>query len=173
MKSVAISLALGLAAGAASLAVAQDRSPASQGPFPDRGRNAWTQDDRAALVDGRIAGLKAALKLTAEQGKLWPPVEQTLRDNAKQRAEAWTARRERWASMRADRAAGTPRDARDIPAEIRARADNLTKRADSMRKLADASTPLYAALDDGQKRRLGALMRMAGPGGFRGMHGHR
>lgn len=168
MKSVAISLALGLAAGAASLAVAQDRSPASQGTFPDRGRSAWTQDDRAALMDGRIAGLRAALKLSPEQEKLWPPVEQVLRENAKQRADAWTARRERWSAMRGDRAAGTPRETRDIPAEIRARADGLTKRADSMRKLADASTPLYAALDDGQKRRLGALMRMAGSGGMRG-----
>lgn len=169
MKSVAISLALGLAAGAATIAVAQDRGAGAQGPFPERGRGGLTQEDRAALMEGRLAGLKAALRLTAEQEKLWPPVEQALRDLARQRAEAWAARRERWASFRESRAAGKPVE-RNIPEEMRMRSDRMAQAAASLRKLADASAPLYASLDEGQKRRLGAMMHMMGRGG---MHGPR
>jgi hypothetical protein len=169
MKSVAISLALGLAAGAATIAFAQDRTPGATGaePFPQRGhRSGFTQEDRAALMDGRLAGLKTALRLTPEQEKLWPPVEEALREAGKQRAEAWAARRERWASMRDSRAAGKPIE-RDVPAEMRNRADRMTEAAGSLRKLADASAPLYATLDEGQKRRLGAMMHMMGRGGMR------
>ena len=46
--------------------------------------------DIAAFGDARIAALHAGLKLTAEQEKLWPPVEAALRDLAKQR---WSASR--------------------------------------------------------------------------------
>ena len=41
--------------------------------------------DRAAFVDARIAGLKAGLKLSPEQEKLWPPVEAALRETAAKR----------------------------------------------------------------------------------------
>ena len=163
MKSVAISLALGLAAGAATFAAAQQPAPGTPGAFPDRpGRPAMSQEDRAALLDGRIAGLKTALRLTPDQEKLWPPVEQALRDLARQRSEAFAARRERWASMREGRIAGHP-PVRDIPADLRQRADRMTEQATALRKLADASAPLYGTLDDGQKRRLGAMTRMMGP----------
>ena len=48
--------------------------------------------DIAAFGDARIAALHAGLKLTAEQEKLWPPVEAALRDLAKQRSERFAAR---------------------------------------------------------------------------------
>ena len=35
-----------------------------------------------------------------------------------------------------------------------------------LKKLADASEPLYKSLDDGQKRRFGALLRMGGRAGM-------
>lgn len=171
MKSVAISLALGIAAGAASLAFAQDRGPVPPGPHAG-GRGGFTQEDRSALVDARIAGMKAGLKLTAEQEKLWPPVETALRDMARQREEARAARRERWSSFRESRAAGKPIE-RDMIADLRARSDRMAAAADGMRKLADAAAPLYATLDEGQKRRLGALVAMGRGGGMRAMrHGH-
>lgn len=170
MKSVAISLALGLAAGAATIAFAQDRIPGQPGAAPERGRPVFSQEDRAAFADGRIAGLRAALRLTADQDKLWPPVEQALRDLAKQRAETREKARERWASFRADREAGRPSQ-RNIPEDLKARADRMANSAASLRKLADASAPLYAVLDEGQKRRLGALMHVMGREGMRG-HRH-
>lgn len=173
MKSVAISLALGLAAGGISLAFAQDRTPAGAERFASQpSRGGFTAEDRSALVDGRLAGLRTALRLTPEQEKLWPPVEQAIRDAAQQRAAAWAARRERWSSLRDSRAAGQPVE-RDIPANLRARADRMTEAAGSLRKLADASAPLYATLDEGQKRRLGAMMHTMGRAGFRhGGDGH-
>ena len=51
-------------------------------------------EDVAAFTDARIAGLKAGLKLTAEQEKNWPAVEAAIRDLAKQRADRMNARAE-------------------------------------------------------------------------------
>lgn len=172
MKSVATSLALGLTAATATMSFAQDRGPGMPDAAPDHGR--FTQEDRAALTDGRIAGLKAALRLTPDQEKLWPPVEQALRERAKERAEAAAARRERWASFRESRAAGKE-VAPDPAAEMRARSDRMAQAAASLRKLADATGPLYASLDEAQKRRFGMLLHMMGRhhmmGGHHGMGG--
>ena len=55
-------------------------------------------------------------------------------------------------------------------ARLRERADNMTASATAMKKIADAADPLYKALDDGQKRRLGILTHMGhrfGGGGWR------
>lgn len=169
MKRVAVSLALGLVAGAATISFAQERAPGQQGATPDRSRPVFSQDDRAAFQEGRIAGLKAALRLTPDQEKNWPSFEQAMRDVAKQRAEAREKMRERWASFRADREAGKPAQ-RNIPEDLKARADRMATAAENLRKLADASAQLYASLDDAQKRRLGVLMHFAGR---EGMHGQR
>ena len=54
------------------------------------------------FTDARVAGLKAGLKLTAEQEKNWPAVETAIRDLAKERADRMATRREarRGATMR-------------------------------------------------------------------------
>jgi zinc resistance-associated protein len=127
-------------------------------------------EDVAAFTDARIAGLKAGLKLTAEQEKNWPAVEAALRDLAKQRAERANARAERREARRAGSNATQP--APDAIARMREGADTMTVRAAGMKKLADASEPLYKSLDDGQKRRFGALLRVgARDGGGRDGHG--
>ena len=54
-----------------SLAYAQGSSP----PVP-------SQTDFKALTDARIGIVKAALQLTPEQEKLWPPVEEAIRAKA-------------------------------------------------------------------------------------------
>src|SRR5882757_10028323 len=49
-------------------------------------------EDRAAFADARIAAVHAGLKLSADQEKLWPPVEAAVREFAKlriDRANAW------------------------------------------------------------------------------------
>src|ERR671935_2058299 len=51
-----------------------------------------TPEDRAAFVDARIAAVHAGLKLTADQEKLWPPVEAAVRDFAKLRIDRANAR---------------------------------------------------------------------------------
>ena len=131
------------------------------GRFERPGMRSLSPDDVAAFTDARIAALRAGLKLTPDQEKLWPPVESAIRGLAKQRQEARQARRERFMAMR-------EQVERNIPDQLRFLADRQAASADALRKLADASAPLYAALDDGQKRRMAVLargfMRQAGPG---------
>src|ERR1700743_1654014 len=52
--------------------------------FHDRMQHSrLSPEDRAAFVDARIAAVHAGLKLTADQEKLWPPVEAAVRDLVK------------------------------------------------------------------------------------------
>ncbi len=143
---------------------------AQSAPPRDGARAQVSTEDVAAFTDARIAGLKAGLKLTAEQEKNWPAVEAALRDRAKQRAERANARAERREARRAG--SNTTQPASDAIARMREGADALTARAAGMKKLADASEPLYKSLDDGQKRRFGALLRTGGRDGHH-RHGHR
>jgi len=115
-------------------------------------------EDVAALTDARVAGLKAGLKLTAEQEKNWPAVEAAIRDLAKERADRMATRRE--ARRGGDNAQQQPRP--DAITRLRQGADAMTARATGLKKLADAAEPLYKSLDDGQKRRFGMLLRMGG-----------
>ena len=105
-------------------------------------------EDRAAMTDARIAAVHAGLKLTADQEKLWPPVEAAVRDLAKLRIDHANAR------MRAD---DQDQAADDPVARLRERADHMAAMAASMKKVADAADPLYKSLDDAQKRRLAML----------------
>ena len=124
--------------------------------------------DHEAILDARLAGLKAGLKLTADQEKLWPPFEAAIRDAAKMRMNAMMDRIEAMHEMRQSLAAGqtvSPIDRLDTMAE------RLTERGAAVKKIADAGKPLYASLNDSQKRLFGLLGRgmfMMGPG-HRGM----
>jgi hypothetical protein len=120
-------------------------------------------EDRAAMLDARIAAVHAGLKLTADQEKLWPPVESAVRDFAKIRIDRITA----MMKAREDR---DPQKPDDPVARLRDRADGMAASATAMRKVADAADPLYKTLDDGQKRRLSFLThegRFGGGGGWR------
>lgn len=120
-----------------------------------RRMNRMSPEDRAAFFDARLAAIKAGLKLTPEQEKLWGPAETTVRELAKK----WS---ERMAQRRADREKLRDGDRRpDVnPVErIRVRAEHLAERAADMKRFADAAQPLYATLDDNQKRRLHTLVR--------------
>ncbi|GJE80154.1 Spy/CpxP family protein refolding chaperone [Methylorubrum thiocyanatum] len=170
-KHVTGLLLAGMAAvGAAGIGAAAVHADERGGPFGERGwghrHGRWaalSAEDRAAFTDARIAGLHAGLKLNPEQEKLWPPVEAALRDLSKQRDAQRAARRERG------------RMSEDAPGALRAMADAATARGEALRKLADASTPLFASLDEGQKRRAMVLARpmrpFGGPHGFGHRHG--
>lgn len=156
MKITTIVLAAALAAGATS-AYAQG-GPAAGGP---PSQPPLTAADRSALIDARIAALKAGLKMTPEQEKLWPPVESAIRDTATKRQ----ARIEEARKLREARNAKP-----DVVERLRYGADRMTETAADLRRLADAVAPLNATLDDGQKRRLGILLKF-GQGHFGGHHG--
>lgn len=118
--------------------------------------NRWrpSVEDRAAFTDARIAGLKAGLKLTADQEKNWAPVETAIRDLAKQRADRMAATAE----------ARRNKERPDAIGRLRSSADAMTTRAAGLKRLADAAEPLYKSLDEGQKHRFSMLMRMGARG---------
>jgi hypothetical protein len=111
-------------------------------------------EDRAAFADARIAAVHAGLKLSADQEKLWPPVETAVREFAKLRIDRANAR------MNAGPGDASQQKPDDPVARLRERADNMATSATAMKKIADAADPLYKTLDDGQKRRLALLTHM-------------
>lgn len=160
-RIVASAFLVGLAGlGAVAAVQARDGGPFAHGPGLGglHGRwNALSPDDRAAFTDARIAAIRAGIKLTPDQEKLWPPVESALRDLAKQREtqrDAWRAQREAAKDKKQEIAA---------PDRLRTMGDASIARGEALRKLADATGPLYATLDEGQKRRAEMLARPMRP----------
>jgi zinc resistance-associated protein len=145
-----------LAIAGSSVALAQQAAP-QQPQRPQvgaEGRQHWrpSEQDVNALIDARIAAIKAGLKLTPDQEKNWPAVEQAIRDLAKDRYQRRTERQ--------------GRQGRGDPIErLRNRADAMTQTAADLKKLADAADPLYQSLNEDQKHRLFFLVRS--------MRGHR
>lgn len=141
-------------------ALAQERNHVAEADLFTRetGPAGWRQgppsaEDREAFADARIAGLHAGLKLSADQEKMWPPVEEAIRGLVRQQRDA----RQAWRQQREQA------QERDLPSMLRLMADRQSGRADALRKLADAATPLYASLDEAQKRRLVVLSRAMRP----------
>jgi hypothetical protein len=110
--------------------------------------------DREAMMAARMAAVKAGLVLTPEQEKLWPPVENAVREGMKQREE-WRARIDK------EGVAANPVE------RMRRMGEMSSARGAMMTRFADAAAPLYASLTDDQKRRL----QMLGGSGMVGMMG--
>jgi len=147
-----------LLAGTTALAIAGASVAFAQQPPPQapqagaEGRQHWrpSEQDVNAFTDARIAAIKAGLKLTPDQEKNWPGVEQAIRDLAKDRYERRTERR--------TERRNEPRPADPIE-RLRSRADTMTKTAADLKRLADAADPLYRSLNEDQKHRLFFLVR--------------
>ena len=138
LKTVAAGLTA-LFVTASSLAYAQ--APSTAGSEQEEQR--LSAADLNALTDARIAVVKAALQLTPEQAKYWPPVEEAIRSRA-------TGRQTRLAALARLRDQGD-RDPIDM---VRHRADALAQRSAELKQLADAWQPLYSTLSSDQKQRL-------------------
>ncbi len=121
-----------------------DQSSSSDAPARFR----FSDADRAAFLDARVAALHAGLVLTPAQEKLWPSVESALRETQKVIADQRAARR------------NGPRPA-DPVAWLQRASDNTLARGQALKKLADAAGPLYSSLADDQKNRLPFLLRAA------------
>ena len=143
-------------AGMAALAIAASTAVyANQGWLREHMHHMrLSPEDRAALLDARIAAVHAGLKLTPDQDKLWPPVESAVRDFAKLRMDRANARMNAQQNQSPD----AQQDENPI-ARLRERAETMAGSAEAMKKIADAADPLYKTLDDGQKRRLAILTR--------------
>ncbi len=162
-KLILTSLAAAALAGAgvAQLAFAVQNDPADgprvhwMGPSPEQ---------RALLLDAGLAGMKAALKLTPEQEKVWAPFETAVRDAAKARGDEMRQMREQF-----------QKGERPNPIEFMNRmSDRLSKASSELKQVADAAKPLYDSLDETQKRDFGPLLRTLRPQrGMRGPWGRR
>src|SRR5438046_8079871 len=147
MRKVAI-------AAVAVLAIAGSTAVYAQHRHWGFGFSRMNPEDRAAYADARIAAVHAGLKLTADQEKLWPPVEAAVRDFAKLRIDRANAR------MNAERDSQDSQKPSDPVARLGDRADSMAATAAAMKRIADVADPLYKTLDDGQKRRLAILTHM-------------
>jgi hypothetical protein len=87
------------------------------------------------------------LKLSAEQEKLWGPVEEALRNL-----------QERTRDLRSSFGPGQPDDQIE---RLRRLGDLSAQRGDALKRLADAIQPLWATLSDEQKRELPRFVRVA------------
>ena len=149
-------------AGIAALAIAGSTAVYAQHHSWSHEHMRMSPEDRAAFTDARIAAVKAGLKLTPDQEKLWPPVEAAVRDFAKLRIDRANAR------MNAERDSQDSQKPSDPVARLRDRADTMAATAAAMKRIADAADPLYKTLDDGQKRRLTLLTHRGGHFGGEG-----
>jgi hypothetical protein len=109
--------------------------------------SAQTQDRAAELkrfTDARVEIVKLALQLTPAQEKIWPAVEEAIRNRANTRHARLIAL-----------AARANNEHESTPIEIlRDRAAALSQRASNLKQLVDAWQPLYESLDTRQKLRL-------------------
>ena len=113
-------------------------------------------EDRSAFVDAHIAALHAGLKLSADQEKLWPPVEDAIRVLARLHLSHMDEMQQRRGAMMGDPIG-----------MLRRMAEHMGQGADAARKLADAAAPLYGTLDESQRRRLRVLVGMGTAGVMR------
>jgi hypothetical protein len=141
-------------AAVAVLAIAGSTAVYAQHRHWSYGHMRMNPESRAAFADARIAAVHAGLKLSADQEKLWPPVEAAVKEFAKLRIDRANAR------MNAEKDDPSQQKPDDPVARLRERADNMATSAAAMKKIADAADPLYKTLDDGQKRRLAVLTHM-------------
>jgi hypothetical protein len=165
-----------LIAVAASFLATVGAAAQSDNP-PDR--SGWMQHwaaDHQALLNAKLAGLKAGLQLTPDQDKLWAPFEAAVRNAAAMRMQhmqdMMRTGRTRMEGMdhpghmddmdMGEGGRGSPLDRLD------AVASRLTEVGTALKMVADSGKPLYASLDDQQKRVFGFLaremMRMEHPG---------
>jgi LTXXQ motif family protein len=146
------------AVAAVAVAAAQSDNP----PSPP-----WMQHwaaDHEAMLNAKLAGLKAGLGLNADQEKLWGPFEAAARNAAQLRMQHMQTRMEHWRGEHMGGAemggpemggpemgeeeggSGSPID------RLAAVADRLSEAGAALKKVADTAKPLYASLDDTQKR---------------------
>jgi hypothetical protein len=156
-KLLLASVALAGLAGsplALSTSAAADDAPAA----PDSARTQRMMDDQSVLLDAHLAGMKAGLKLTADQEKYWPAFEAAVREAAKARAESRRGMREHMGDSE-----------RPSPIEhMTMLSEHLQKMSTELKLVVDSGKPLYNSLDDSQKRLFGPLLRDFLP---RGPHG--
>jgi hypothetical protein len=138
---------------ASSIANAQSQQPSqTSSSTPER----LSASDQKTLTDLRIDLVKAALQLTPEQEKLWPPVESAIRARAEDR-KARVAKIQETVGRRADESRIEVMRNRDPIAFLQRRSQALAQRSADLDNLAEAWQPLYNTLSQEQRQRMAAL----------------
>jgi|HigsolmetaGSP11D_1036233.scaffolds.fasta_scaffold02545_12 Domain of Unknown Function (DUF1520). len=152
---------LAFAAAAAFMLAGIPGVAMAQGPDHNRmGPPQFTAEARAALVDAKMAAIKAGLKLSDAQQVLWEPVERELRKQSERRAEVMKEIEARFKEAREKIAEGG-KDKRKRPDFLEAlerRAEFAASHAESAKALLDAVKPLWATMTDEQKTLFPILM---------------
>jgi hypothetical protein len=150
--SAAFAIAIAVATVTATLAVqAQSTAPAVTAPAPATAAPRVRPD----RIEGRLAFLKAELKITEQQATLWNAVADALRENNR----ASRALREQIGV--------THNASASVLDRLQMQERFTTVRADGTRRLLAALRPLYDAMTDPQKKSADELLGgpMMGPGG--------
>ncbi len=109
-----------------------------------------SEEDRATLMEARIAALKAGLKLTPAQVKDWDSLEKVLR-------EVSSARATRRKSFREQAMVFHEKD--EVIQGMKLGAKDLIARGEELQKVAEAAAPLFDSMDADQKHRFTLLLR--------------
>jgi hypothetical protein len=119
--------------------------------------------DHEAMLDAKLAGLKAALKLTPDQETLWGPFEAAVRAAEAMRVEHMEEMMARMHDMRAGdnmgKEGGEFGEAMSPVQRLTQLANRLSEAGAALNKVAEAAKPLYDSLDERQKRVFGFLSR--------------
>jgi zinc resistance-associated protein len=141
MKLAAATVAAALSASAlTTAAVAQSDQPPTHAELVQR----WAD----AALDAQLKSMKTGLRLTADQEKDWGSFETAVKDGAKARLLA--LQKEQGNNL-------SPMD------RLTAKAERLAQSKASLHKMVEAAKPLYASLNEGQKRTFITLGRMLVP----------
>jgi uncharacterized membrane protein (TIGR02234 family) len=148
-RKTALPLALAaLVVGTASVSLPTVRDAMAQATTtaPQAQQSEHHRFDPSRHIEGRIAFLKAELKITDAQAPQFDKVAQAMRDNAKERAQAFQ-------QFRGDR--DKPQTAIER-LEMRARFDQM--RSQEGERFLAAFRPLYQGLSDDQKKAADELL---------------
>jgi hypothetical protein len=112
--------------------------------------------DRNTLTDMRIDLVKAALQLTPDQEKYWPPVESAIRARAEDRKGRLAKIGQTVGKAADENRLEVLRD-RDPITFLQRRSEALAQRSADLDKLAETWQPLYKTLSTEQRQRMAAL----------------
>lgn len=156
LAALALATALVGAAGFSTLPAQQAAAQATTAPQQQPQQRERPRFSPTRHVEGRIAYLKAELKITDAQAPQFDRVAQAMRDNAKAMEQAM-------GQMRGNR--DQPRNAVQ---RLETRAQFAGLRAQADQRFLDAFKPLYTSLSDDQKKAADEMLTRHGHGHERG-----
>ncbi len=147
MKRILLCALTAVAFSVSSFALTAAMAASDQSPeAAHKERTQHWAADHEAMMDARLGGMKAALKLTPDQNPLWEAFENAVRGAGK-------ARMDDMRQMMENRERMSPSE------RMEAMSRHMAQRADELKTIAEAAKPFYGGLDETQKHRFELLGR--------------